>query len=209
MILARADGQRGRVLARAAAALLLLSLGATTLHAAGLQPGLISNDPIWTDKPVRVDRKTQDYERVVVENKIPPLTLRPTARVTVFDSTSFQDGGRLYVLTDAIAVSPRQLCRGDSGHIAACGQQARLFFKRLIANRSLICQENFRAGAAAFITCNIGEADLAETLVSKGAAWAATPRMAGVQQGAMAQTRGIWIDAECRLRGRCLPPKRR
>lgn len=209
MILARAGGQGRRMIARAGAALLLFSLDAAALQAAGLQPGLISNDPIWTDKPVRIDRKAQPYERVTVERKILPLTLHPTARVTVFDSASFQDGGRLYVLTDAVAVNPKQLCRGVSGHIAACGQQARLFLKRLIANRALACQENFHTGGASFITCNVGEADLAETLVSKGAAWAATPRMTAVQQNAMTQTLGIWIDAACRMRSRCPPPKRR
>lgn len=209
MILAMAGGRSGRMIARAGAALLLFSLDATALRATDLQPGLVSNDPVWTDKPVRIDRKTQAYERVKVERKIPPLTLRPTMRVIVFDSTSFQDGDRLYVLTDAVAVNPKQLCRRGSGYVAACGQQARLFLKRLIANRTLACRENFRAGGASFITCNIDKADLAETLVLKGAAWAATPRMAAVQQRAMAQTLGIWIDAECRMRSRCPPPKQR
>jgi endonuclease YncB( thermonuclease family) len=129
--------------------------------------------------------------------------------VTVFDSTSFAENGRLYVLADAVAVDPKQLCRGDDGRIAACGQQARLFLKRLIANRTLACHENFRAGSATFVTCNVGEMDLSRTLVSKGAAWAATPRLAAAQQIAIRQVAGIWIDTTCRMRGRCLVQKRR
>jgi endonuclease YncB( thermonuclease family) len=197
---------KGRAIVRVAAFLLLSIVAA---EAAGLQPGPVSDDPIWTDKPVRIDRKTQDYERVKVERKVPPLTLKPTTRVTVFDSSSFQENGRLYVLTGAVAVNPKQLCRGDGGRIAACGQQARLFLKRLIAKRTLACREDFRMGHASFISCSVGEADLAETLVSRGAAWAATPHLDAAQQKAMAQTVGIWIDTQCRARGRCLPLKRR
>lgn len=197
----------GLAIAWTMAASLLLSW--TAAQAAGLQSGAVSDDPIWTDKPVRIDRKTQDYERVKVERKIPPLTLKPTTRVTVFDSSSFQEGGRLYVLADVVAVNPKRLCRGDDRHIAACGQQARLFLKRLITNRALACREHFRAGNAVFVSCRVGDADLAENLVAKGAAWAATPRLAAVQQRAMAAKAGIWIDMECRTNGRCPPQARR
>lgn len=209
MILGRTGKRSGRAIVQTAATLFLLSICVPGGRATGLQPVPVSDGPIWTDKPVRVDRKKQSYERVKVERKVPDFTIRPTARVTVFDSASFEENGRLYVLTDAVAVNPKQLCRGDNGRIAACGQQARLFLKRLIANRTLACQENFRAGSAAFVTCVAGEADLAQTLVAKGAAWAATPRLATLQQAAMTRVAGIWIDTECRRLGRCPPPKRR
>lgn len=197
----------GRTIAWTIAAVLFLS--GTAAQAAGLQSGPVSDDPIWTDKPVRIDRKTQSYERVKVDRKIPPVTLKPTTRVTVFDSSSFREGGHLYVLADAVAVNPKRLCRGDDGHIAACGQQARLFLKRLITNRALACREHFRAGDAVFVSCRAGESDLAETLVDKGAAWAATPRLAAAQQRAMAAKTGIWIDTGCRATGRCPPQERR
>ncbi|MCT7666350.1 thermonuclease family protein [Shinella kummerowiae] len=196
-----------RAMAWTIAASLLLSW--TAAQAAGLQSGPVSDDPIWTDKPVRIDRKTQGYERVKVERKILPLTLKPTTRVTVFDSSSFQEGGDLYVLADAVAVNPKRLCRGDDGHIAACGQQARLFLKRLITNHTLTCQDRFRAGQAVFVSCRAEDKDLAETLVSKGAAWAATPRLAAAQQQAMTRKAGIWIDTECRAVGHCPRQDRR
>ncbi|RFZ86336.1 hypothetical protein D0Y60_17330 [Shinella sp. WSJ-2] len=182
---------------------------APPILAAGLQSGPLTDEPIWTDRPVRVDRKKQTLERVEIEQKIIPLILRPTTRVKVFDSTSFEHDGRLYVLADAVAVHPKKLCRGDDQHLVACGQQARIYFRRLIANRTLTCEQDFRLGTVSFLRCAVAETDLAQTLVTKGAAWAATPRLALQQQAAMKQRAGIWLDAECRALGRCPPPKRR
>ena len=191
------------------AALVLLAMAVPETHAGDLGPVPVSDEPIWTDRPVRIDRKAQAYERIKVERDAPQLTLRPSARVSVFDSTSFGEEGRLYVLADVIAVAPKHLCRGENDRIAACGQQARLFLKRLIANRTLACRKNFHAGPAAFVSCRVGDADLSETLVAKGAAWAATPRLAAIQQDAMKRGAGIWMDTQCRRLERCLPQKRR
>lgn len=203
--------ETARIRIRHALGATLLCLAASTpLSAAGLQSsGDLSDTPIWTDKPVRVDRKKQSLERVEIERKIVPLTLKPNTRVKVFDSTSFEENGRLYVLTDAVAVSPKRLCRGDDQSRVACGQQARIYFRRLIANRTLTCEQDFRFGAVSFVRCAVAETDLAQTLVTKGAAWAATPRLASQQRAAMAQRIGIWLDAECRTLGRCPPPKQR
>lgn len=198
----------GRIV-QAIATLLLCVTSTLCAHAAGLQSGPLSDEPIWTDKPVRVDRKTQALERVAAERKTPPLVLRPTTRVKVTDSASFEQDGRFYILTDAVGVHPKQLCRGADQGLIACGQQARIYFRRLIANKMLTCREDFRIGPASYVACTVAEADLATTLVSKGAAWAATPRLMDRQKAAMTAGIGIWIDAECRHDGRCPPPKRR
>jgi len=190
-----------------AAALVLLS----ALPAAGgdLRPTLPADTPIWTDRPVRVDRKQQAYERLAVEPVMTPLRLSIGSRVTVFDSASFREKDRFHVLTGAVAVDPKRFCRGADGAIAVCGQQARLALRRLIANRTLICQEDVRIGAVSFLTCTVGGKDIAETLIAKGAAWAATPRYDAAQQEAMRAKAGIWIDDECRALGRCPPGGRR
>ncbi len=198
-----------RTIGRSFAAALLCLAAALSAQAQGLQPGLLSNEPVWTDKPVRIDRKKQTFERIEVERKVLPLILRPTVHVKVYDSASFEENGRFYVLTDAVAVHPKQLCRGDDQRLVLCGQQARIYFRRLIASHTLTCLEDFRLGATSFVTCAVSEVDLARTLVSKGAAWAATSRLANEQQNALSQKAGIWLDPECRALGRCPPPKRR
>ncbi|MCR6501739.1 hypothetical protein MUO32_22105 [Shinella sp. CPCC 101442] len=199
----------GKIKQTLVATLVCLAIGASALAAGLKSSGPLSDEPIWTDKPIRVDRKKQSLERVEIERKITPLILKPTARVKVFDSTSFEENGQLYVLTDGIAVAPRQLCRGHDQRLVACGQQARIYFRNLIANRTLTCLEDFRSGAVSFVRCAVAREDLAQTLVTKGAARAATPRLDSRQKTAMQQGAGIWLDAECRARGRCPPPKRR
>ncbi|HEV7248270.1 MAG TPA: hypothetical protein VGN93_14920 [Shinella sp.] len=188
------------------AAFLLLPFVAA---ATDLRPSAASDDPIWTDKPVRVDRRKQTYERLAVEHVMTPLRIAISSRVTVLDSTSFREGDRLYVLTNAVAVEAKRFCRGEGGAIAVCGQKARIALRSLIANRTLFCQQDFRIGPAAFLTCTVRGKDIAETLIAAGAAWAATPEGVATQQRAMQQKAGIWIDADCRALGRCPPVKRR
>lgn len=199
----------GRRCAIGAAAALAVLLAAAGAMADGLPPGLVSDAPIWTEKPVRIDRRKQAYERIAVERRIMPARIRITPRVAVFDSSSFREGGHLYVLTGAVAVDPRRLCRGAGGRIAACGQQARLYLKRLITNRTLACAEDYRTGALSFVTCSLQDRDIAETLVGKGAAWAATAALRAKQDEAMRRGDGIWTDTECRAAGRCPPERRR
>lgn len=198
-----------RTIGRSFAAALLCLAAVFPAQAQGLQSGVLSDDPVWTDKPLRIDRKRQTFERIEVERKVLPLILRPTVHVKVYDGASFEHNGRFYVLTDAVAVHPKQLCRGDDQRLILCGQQARIYFRRLIANHTLTCLEDFRLGATSFVTCAVSEVDLARTLVSKGAAWAATSRLANEQQNALSQKAGIWLDPECRALRRCPPPKRR
>lgn len=190
-------------------AIFALLLAVAAAHATGLEPGPVSDDPIWTDKPVRIDRKTQAYERLAVEPVLVPLRLHPTTRATAFDSASFADRGRLYVLTDAVPVDPKRFCRDTDGSVAVCGQKARIALKRLVAGKGLSCKEDIRFAGVSFVTCSAGGRDLAETLVASGAASAATPRLVRVQEDAMQRKAGIWMDAECRARGRCPSAGRR
>ena len=196
------------ILANRTMALVLLLLAAAPAAAAELSPAAASDDPLWTDKPVRIDRRKQNYERLAVEHVPIPLRIRVGSRITVFDSASFRAGDRLYVLTDAVGVDPKRFCRGEGGAIAVCGQKARLALRRLVANRTLSCEEDFRVGPASFLTCTAEGKDVAEALITGGAASAATAKRAAAQKEAMRRKAGIWIDAECRSLGRC-PPARR
>jgi len=171
-------------------------------------PALADDTPIWTDRPVRIDRRAQTYERIGVERRIAPLRIRVTPQVAVFDSSSFREGGRLYVLTGAVAVDPKRVCRGTS-RITACGLQARLYLKRLIAGRTLVCTEDFRTGLLSFVTCALQDKDIAGTLVEKGAARAATAALKAKQDDAIRRGVGIWTDTQCRATGLCPPERRR
>lgn len=190
-----------------AAALVLLLLPVLPAKATELRSDTTTSDPVWTDRPVRIDRRKQTYERLSVAAIPTPLRIRVTSRAAVFDSGTFAEGGRVYVLTDIVPVEPDRVCRGPSGTIAICGQQARIALRRHIANRTLHCLEDFHGGRAFFVTCKLDGKDLAETLVAAGAGWAATPRLHAAEEKAMQQKLGIWRDPECRPLRRCPPQK--
>ncbi|QRM53418.1 hypothetical protein [Sinorhizobium sp. BG8] len=170
---------------------------------AGLPDGLLSGEQLWTDRPVRIDRAKQTFERIEIERPVLPLSLDIPSRVIVFDSTSFLHEGRIYVLNGGIAVGPRRLCHDEAQRVFTCGQQARLYLKRLIATRTLQCRELYRVAIAHFVDCYIGGRDLSEILVAKGAAWAATRSLQNAQRQSMNEGRGIWTDTECRAQAHC------
>lgn len=188
-----------------AAALTLMLLPALPANATELHPGVTTSDPVWTDRPVRIDRRKQGYERLAVAAIPIPWRIRVTSRATVFDSGSFAEGGRVYVLTDVVPVDPGRVCRDASGTIAICGQQAQVALRRRIANRTLSCLEDFHSGRVSFVTCRLDGKDLAETLVADGAGWAGTSRLHAAEEKAMQQKLGIWRDTECRPLRRCPP----
>ncbi len=184
---------------------LLALLPGAAVQASGLEPGPLSNDPVWTDRPVRIDRKSQSFERIPVARQPQPLRLHVSSRVTVFDSGSFLDGGRIYVLSGVVPVDPKRRCRREDGGIAICGQQARLMLRRLIINADLSCEEDLRSGDLSFLTCARQGKDLAAALVAEGAGWAAMAELAGEQAEAMRVRKGIWADAQCLALQRCPP----
>ena len=204
----RGENAALRLCAIGAAATLALLLATPQALADDRRPALASDAPIWTDKPVRIDRKAQAYERIAVERHIAPWRIRVSPQVAVFDSSSFREDGRLYVLTGAVAVDPKRACRGTD-RITACGLQARLYLKRLIAGRTLVCTEDSRLGTLSFVTCTLQDKDIAATLVEKGAAWAATAALKAKQDEAVHRGIGIWTDTQCRAAARCPPVQRR
>ena len=178
-----------------AASLLLASMTTATATSA-------EEAPLWTEEPVRIDRDAQTFERIAAERIVPSMLIRLSARVAVLDSASFVDNGQSYVLADAIPVDPKRLCRSEKS-IVVCGRQARIFLRRLIANRTLECDQLFTTATVRFVRCNTGGNDLAETLIGKGAAWTATPALQSLQAEAIRDRRGIWTDTACAEMQRC------
>ncbi|MCP8895981.1 hypothetical protein KYK29_13695 [Shinella daejeonensis] len=202
-------GRRWRGGVHAVCALILLSLPPAGAPWAGDSGNLRHDEPVWTDRPIRIDRNNQPYERIAVERLPERFPLRISSRATVFDSASFRDGGRIYVLTGVVAVDPGRRCRQADGGLAICGQQARVLLRRLVQNVALACEEDFRLATVSFVTCRRQGRDLATVIIENGAGWAALPALAAAQEEAMRMRKGIWADARCRETRRCPPGEKR
>lgn len=163
-----------------------------------------SQDPIWTDRPVRVDREGQTYERIpgLFDPFVTKLRIKPQAQA--FDGGSFRQDGVIFIIADVVAPDPKRICHADDGSIRACGSQSRAFLKSLINRRYLECRAWSIALDTRMIDCRIGQYRVAETLVASGYVRAA--RDAGLvvmEQDAMRRRAGLWADAGCRLSQRC------
>ncbi|MBW8285293.1 MAG: hypothetical protein K0M55_17010 [Rhizobium sp.] len=163
-----------------------------------------SQEPIWTDRPVRVDRAEQRYERVagLFDPFVTKLRIKPQAQA--FDGGSFRQDGSIYIIADVVAPDPKRICHADDGQISACGSKARAFLKSLINRRYLECRAWSVALRTWMIDCRIGHTRIAETLVASGYVRAARDAdLMAVEQDAMRRRAGLWADAGCRLSRRC------
>lgn len=156
-------------------------------------------NPIWTEHPVRVDRKKQDFERIAGPVDHLGVLIKVPRNVRVNDSATFSIGGSHYVIKAALPIPPRKLCRNLRGHIVACGQQARAYLRKLIQGRTLRCYQEFLAQQAWMVDCHLGGRALAQTLVSAGAAFAATASMLELERTSQMMEKGIWSDANCQI----------
>lgn len=163
-----------------------------------------SNEPIWTDRPVRVDRAAQHYERLpgLFDAFVTKIRVKPQARA--FDGGSFEQDGIVFIIADVVAPDPKRICHADDGSIRACGSQSRAFLKSLINRRYLECRAWPIALGARMIDCRIGQYRVAETLVASGYVRAARDiDLVAVEQDALRRRAGLWADAGCRQSRRC------
>ena len=163
-----------------------------------------SPEPIWTDRPVRVDPASQRYERVpgLFDPFVTKIRIKPQAQA--LDGGSFRQDGMIFIIADVVAPDPKRICHADDGSIRACGSQSRAFLKSLINRRLLECRAWPIALQTWMIDCRIGQYRVAETLVASGHVRAARDAgLIAVEQDAMRRRAGVWADAGCRLSRRC------
>ena len=161
------------------------------------------NQPVWTDRPVRVDRKSQDFERV--EPRAPDktqtdaerFTLRfaPRSHLTVIDSVSFTAAGTRYRLAGLEPVASSKICRNSDGARWACGLRARASLSGQLAGQAVRCAPLGKSGDFELVECGRLGRDLGETQVRAGHAYASPDsRYAEMEAAARAASEGIWAD---------------
>ncbi|MBP1848946.1 thermonuclease family protein [Rhizobium halophytocola] len=188
---------------------LVVLLLATTMHGAGAEerradaerrlPFARAGDRIWTDRPVRVDRDNQPYQRIPGIRYRFTLGLRAGRGVTVTDGGSFILKGTVYLLSRVFAPPPHRLCRTDEGQRFVCGARARAYLRKTILNHYLECRSDRLGRYVRLIDCRLGNLDLAQVLVESGNVRAvAGAGLEAVEAQAVASRSGTWADPLCR-----------
>jgi endonuclease YncB( thermonuclease family) len=162
----------------------------------------VTQAPAWTDRPVKVDREAQSYERLEARpaprQEPDPFTLRFTgkSRYAIIDSVTFEEGGRRYHLVGLDPVPSGQICTDAAGGRWACGLRARAALGGLITGRPLRCAPRGSIGEVVEVECRREGRDLGEALVGAGNAFVApgADRYAEVERKARDEKVGIWSD---------------
>lgn len=180
--------------------IVMLSLGFLLACAGGTR---CETDIPWTDRPVRVDRSAQDYER------LPRLTLgleggqiiRFPFRLDMHDSASFAADGKEYVLTDLMPVARDRLCTTLQGMRWPCGRNAAIYVNNLFRGRSVTCKSEQLQGRIGLSQCRTPSLHFSYDIVAKGFAFPSGDGTDLEQALAAAKLRrqGIWQDRGCDL----------
>lgn len=176
---------------------LLAAGGAAPAQTAGEGGG-----PVWTDRPVRIDRMSQSYERLKAKpapKQAPdPFTLRFSgkSRYAIIDSVTFEEGGKRYRLAGLDAVPSDRICTYPKGGRWACGLRARAALGGLISGRPLRCAPRGADGKTVEVECQRAGKDVGEALVSAGNALVAgdAERYDEAEDKARGDKAGIWSE---------------
>lgn len=130
-----------------------------------------TSGPIWTNEPVRIDRRLETRERLPAVEPQPILRLRVSDFPRVEEDASFLAAGRRWRIADVRLPETSRICTLADGRRWACGLRARARFSGLIAGARLECDPPTPPDAAIpAVDCRLSGRSVAERLVEGG--WA-------------------------------------
>lgn len=165
-----------------------------------------TDEPIWTTKPVRIDRSKQDYERLPSRNqeqlKVEQerFLLRLPQQISMKDSGTFLARGKKYVLTGIVPIPLEKVCASQVGSHWRCGRSAAMFSGKLLRGQLLQCAKATREGDVTSLTgCKIGGRGVEVEIVANGQGFAikADLLLQQTMGAARANRTGVWRDKAC------------
>ena len=169
-------------------------------------PAQATDEPIWTTKPVRIDRSKQDYERIPSRNpeklkaEQERFLLRLPQQISMKDSGTFLARGKKYVLADIRPLSLDKVCTSEIGSHWRCGRSAATFSGKLLRGQLLQCAKASREGNMTHLTeCKAGSRNIEEEIIRNGQGFAVepdSPLQQSMTEAREART-GVWRDQTC------------
>ncbi|TBW41034.1 thermonuclease family protein [Siculibacillus lacustris] len=158
-----------------------------------------SAQPVWVPTPMRIDRKTEERQRIAPSDDTTAPRLSGRAGLPADDGAFPFAGGRARI--DGLAPPERRrLCTGESGARWACGLRAHTMLVAMINGQDLVCRpksENADTAAVQVMSdCRSRGRSIAETLVGEG--WVdldpgfADPALLRLHATAVERGRGLW-----------------
>lgn len=180
---------------------LAVAIGASAHGSMAAQPA----DPLWSDKPHKVEKQDPPLERVPAKPaeqlaiKIDgyPLKLDRTIPYRVLDSVSFVQDGKKYRLADLDPVATGKTCTSAEGQRWACGLRSRVALNQLLkGSKPVRCAPRGERDGFTLVECLRGDKDIGEALASAGFALAANgkDKYRDEQDNARTKKSGVWAD---------------
>lgn len=137
---------------------------------------LKAEEPIWTDRPVRIDRSTQQFERIPAVGPraaasaptVPSIVIGKD--IKVIDAANFITSGRSYRIAGIAGLEPNQICRDDLGRRWACGVRSRATLRALLQHPLTRCVEEDADATPITISCTRAGRKLADYMIDRGIA---------------------------------------
>ncbi|AAK89330.1 hypothetical protein EN41_00450 [Agrobacterium tumefaciens] len=129
---------------------LAIGLGIAGIRIASLVDGESTSAPtglaantelLWTTAPVRVDPRSQTYERIATPPDLYPLKMHADQRLRVISSSRFTFKGEEFQLAGVEEIERNRVCTGPDGRRYACGLNAFKALQNRLRGRYLECRE--------------------------------------------------------------------
>ena len=163
----------------AAICLLIYSAGAVGLTRANSDA--LGEEIPWTDRPVRINREQQKFERLPAAEpdsaRTSELALPIAKTVRVLDAANFISGGRAYRIEGLKGLQPNQICRDELNRKWACGARSRATLRSmLVKRRTTRCFVEGQSVDPVNLRCMHGGMPLPAFLIARGLAEPAKPK---------------------------------
>ncbi len=119
---------------------------------------------IWSSAPVRVERASQDYQRIPAPPDPFPFKFRADRKFKALDSARFQYDGKIYHISGAPLIPRNRICRNPAGAKYACGLNAFKALDNSMRGRFVECKIGGAEQPEATVTCRVNGIDVAEFL---------------------------------------------
>lgn len=143
--------------------------------------GAHAETPIWTNEPVRIDRDTQELERIATQEEPEaaadddsasggtPVVVGPDLKV--IDAANFETNGLTYRIVGITGLKRRQVCVDGNGHRWACGMRSRVTVNAMLRDAtSTRCIASETEATPVLVNCTYEGKDLGEHLIALGVA---------------------------------------
>lgn len=135
-------------------------------------------ETLWTDRPVRVDRGRQQFERIPAKTADAPASavqvhyIEIGRDLKVVDAANFSTTGIAYRIVGITGLKPNEICRDMLGRRWACGVRSRATLRSLLQRRNLAarCAVEKADASPIEVACIYLNQNLTDYLVARGLA---------------------------------------